>query len=111
LKKYLKEIIILFIQLFMFYVFPLFAGPTDAMGMVFLILLATIFLSLIIGSLSNKKIKYLYPMVVAILFIPSIPIYYNESALVHSVWYLVVSSVGLLIGVIIKKCEMGTKNG
>ena len=50
-------------------------------------------------------------MVVAILFIPSIPIYYNESALVHSVWYLVVSSVGLLIGVIIKKCEMGTKNG
>ena len=111
MKKYLKEIIILFIQLFMFYVFPLFAGPTDAMGMVFLILLATIFLSLIIGSLSNKKIKYLYPMVVAILFIPSIPIYYNESALVHSVWYLVVSSVGLLIGVIIKKCEMGTKNG
>lgn len=103
MKKYLKEIIILFIQLFMFYVFPLFAGPTDAMGMVFLILLATIFLSLIIGSLSNKKIKYLYPMVVAILFIPSIPIYYNESALVHSVWYLVVSSVGLLIGAIIKK--------
>ena len=103
MKKYLKEIIILFIQLFMFYVFPLFAGPTDAMGLVFLILLATIFLSLIIGSLSNKKIKYLYPMVVAILFIPSIPIYYNESALVHSVWYLVVSSVGLLIGAIIKK--------
>ena len=33
MKKHLKEIIILLIQLFMFYIFPLFAGPTDAMGM------------------------------------------------------------------------------
>lgn len=32
MKKYLKEILILLIQLFMFYVFPLFAGPTDVMG-------------------------------------------------------------------------------
>ena len=30
--KFLKEIIILIIQLVLFYVFPLFAGPTDAMG-------------------------------------------------------------------------------
>ena len=29
MKKYLKEILILLIQLFMFYVFPLFARPTD----------------------------------------------------------------------------------
>ena len=32
MKKYLKEILILLIQLFMFYVFPLFAGPTDCYG-------------------------------------------------------------------------------
>ena len=31
MKKYLKEIIIILIQLFMFYIFPMFAGPTDAM--------------------------------------------------------------------------------
>ena len=42
MKKYIKEIIILILQLFMFYIFPLFAGPTDAMGMVFLIWLSTI---------------------------------------------------------------------
>mgnify|MGYP003398363102 CR=1 FL=1 len=40
MKRYIKEIIILTIQLFMFYIFPLFAGPTDAMGMVVLILLS-----------------------------------------------------------------------
>lgn len=92
---------ILLIQLFMFYVFPLFAGPTDAMGMVFLIILTTILLSFALGVFSNKKVKYLYPVVIAVFFIPSVPIYYNESALVHSVWYLVVSTIGLLLGAII----------
>ena len=38
MKKHLKEITILTIQIFMFYIFPLFAGPTDAMGMVFMII-------------------------------------------------------------------------
>lgn len=87
----------------MFYIFPLFAGPTDAMGMVFLIILATLLLSIIIGSISKEKIKYLYPLIVAILFIPSIFIYYNESALIHSVWYLVISTIGLVLGTIIYK--------
>ena len=72
MKKYLKEIIILLIQLFMFYIFPLFAGPTDAMGMVLLILLATLLLSLTITIISKEKIKYLYPIVAAIIFIPSV---------------------------------------
>jgi len=102
MKKYIKELIILIIQLFTFYICPLFAGPTDAMGMVLLIILATLILSIIIGSFSKEKIKYLYPIVISLLFIPSIFIYYNESAFIHSLWYLIVSTVGLLIGAIIR---------
>ncbi len=102
MKKYLKEIIVLVLQLFMFYIFPLFAGPTDAMGMVLLILISAFSLGLIIGAISNNKIKYFYPLVIAILFIPSVWIYYNSSALIHSIWYLVVSLVGLMIGSLIK---------
>ena len=102
MKRYLKEIIILVLQLFMFYIFPLFAGPTDAMGMVLLIILSTLLLSIIIGSISKEKIKYLYPIIVAILFIPSVFIFYNESALIHSIWYLGFSIIGILIGNIIK---------
>ena len=98
MKKYIKEIIVLFLQLFMFYVFPLFAGPADAIAMVLLILLSTFILSLVVGGFSSHWIKYLYPLVIAALFIPSVFIYYNESALIHSVWYLVVSSIGLLAG-------------
>lgn len=103
MRLYIKEIIVMLLQLFMFYVFPLFAGPTDAMGMVALIILATFLLSAIIGLISNKKIKYLYPVIIAIVFIPSVIIYYNETAMIHSMWYLVVSSVGMIIGVILRK--------
>ena len=96
MKKYLKEILILLIQLFMFYVFPLFAGPTDVMGMIVLLILATLLLS-------NLKVKYLYPIIIAITFVPSVFIYYNETALIHSLWYLAVSSFGLIIGMVIHK--------
>ena len=103
MKKGWKEIFIALIQLFMFYVFPLFAGPTDAMGMVFLILLATLLLSLVMGILSKYWIKYLYPAVTAVLFIPSVWIFYNESALIHAVWYLAAASVGLILGSLLRK--------
>lgn len=110
MKKYIKEIIILIIQLVMFYIFPLFAGPTDAIGMVLLIIIATFILSTIMGTISKEKIKYLYPIIVAIVFIPSIFIYYNESASIHSIWYLVISSTGMLIGTAAQKLTNSKKN-
>lgn len=100
MNKY-KEIIILVLQLFMFYIFPFFAGPADGMGMVFLIWLSTIIFSVLLVILSDKKIKYLYPFIIFILFIPSVFIHYNDSALVHSIWYLISSSFGVVIGIII----------
>ena len=103
MKNYKNEFVILIIQLFMFYIFPLFSGPTDTMGMVFLIWLSTIILGLFMSLISHKKIKYLYPLIISILFIPSVFIYYNESALIHSVWYLISSSIGMFIGIIICK--------
>lgn len=103
MKKYLKEIITILIQILIFYIFPLFAGPTDAMGMVVLMLLATLVLSLILTIISKEKIKYLYPLVVAIIFVPSIFIYYNESALIHSLWYFVSSLLGTILGIITNK--------
>ena len=101
MKRYLKEIIILLLQLFMFYIFPFFAGPTDAMGMILLIILSTFGLSFVLSCISKNRIKYLYPVIISILFIPSVFIYYNESALIHSIWYLVISSIGIIIGLII----------
>lgn len=96
MKKYIKELIILLIQIFMFYIFPLFGGPTDAMGIIFILIVSTFVLSCLISCLSRSKLKYLYPVCVSILFLPTIYIYYNESAYIHILWYFVVSCVGIL---------------
>ena len=66
MKKYLKEILILLIQLFMFYVFPLFAGPTDVMGMIVLLILATLLLSSKV-LVSNNHSNYICAICVYIL--------------------------------------------
>jgi len=44
-----------------------------------------------------------YPVITAIVFVPSVFIYYNETAMIHSMWYLVVSSIGMIIGTILRK--------
>lgn len=105
MKKYIKEIIILLLQLLTFYILPLFMGPTDAILMVLLIIVITFILSIILGIFSKDKIKYLYPFLISSLFIPSVFIYYNSSALVHSLWYFVITFIGLGIGSLINKKE------
>ena len=103
MKKYLKELIILLIQMLLFYLFPLFSGPTDTMGMIVIMLIVTLILSIIIGLIS--KVKNAYPIIISILFIPTIFIHYNESALIHTLWYLVSSISGIIIGTIILKLK------
>ena len=98
MKNYIKELVILSLQLFMFYIFPLFAGPTDVMGMILVIILATFLLSILIGVLSDRLVKYLYPVITPIVFTPTVFIYYNDTALVHALWYLIVSGIGLAVG-------------
>lgn len=106
MKNYIKELVIFILQFLTFYIFPLFAKPIGAMGMVFVIIILTFVLSLSIGYLSDKKIKFLYPLATSIIFVPTIYIYYNESATVYSVFYLVISIIGLIIGTVSKKKKL-----
>lgn len=103
MKRFVREIVILLIQSSVFYLIPLFGMNENPMGMVLLIILLTFVLSLILGAVSKEKIKYLYPIVISVWFIPSVFIYYNETALIHALWYLVVSAVGMAIGALINK--------
>ena len=89
MKKYLKEMIILMIQIVLFYLFPFTAGPTDGMGMVLVLLFSTLILSVIFGTIAKGKVRIIYPFVVAVLFIPTVYIYYNYTALGHIIWYLI----------------------
>ena len=103
MKKFRKEILILLLQVFFFYIFPIFAGPTDAMGMVFVLILATFVLGYFFSLVSRWEWKWCWPGVVALLFAPSIFLYYNFTAYIHIVWYLVISTAGMLFGLLIRK--------
>lgn len=103
MKKYLKETVIVLLQLLLFYILPLLAGPTDAMGMVLLMLLGTLVLSFLLGCLSANRLKYAYSPVAALAFLPSIPLYYNSSAFIHALWYLVIAAIGLGLGSMLRK--------
>ena len=103
MKKFWKEFLILALQIFLFYIFPLFAGPTDTMGMVFVILVGTFALGYFFGLVSRWKWKWCWPTVAAMLFAPTIFLYYNVAAYIHILWYLVLSAAGMLLGVLIRK--------
>ncbi len=102
MKEIIKEIIIWFAQLFMFFIFPFFGGPTDGMGIVVVLIFSTFILSLLMGALSALKAKYLYPLEVAVVFFMSVGIHYDVSTSNHTLWYLVVSAVGVAVGSLIK---------
>ena len=99
MKKYVKPLAVLLLQAGAFYLLPLFFGPRDVIGMVFLILFSTLVLAAVFGAVAgNGGLKLLYPTAVVLLFLPTVFLYYNETALIHALWYLVVSMVGLLLG-------------
>ncbi len=103
MKNNIKEIGCLIIQMLLFYILPLFAGPTDMMGLVLLLIVITFIIAFILGIISTNKYKFLYPLVVVVIFISSVLIYYNESAFVHAIWYFIISLGGILIGSLIRK--------
>lgn len=100
MKKHIDFIILVILQFCLFYVYPLVANRSDAIGMVIFILLGTFLLSILAG-ITKFEFKILYPVITVILFTPTIPLYYNFSASVHILWYTVVSYFGLGIGMLI----------
>ena len=100
--RYKKEIIILVLQVLLFYLLPLTAGPGDEMGLVAILILSAFALSVILGAISDEKIRFLYPLAAGIFFIPSVFIYYNGTALIQAVWYAVITAVGIAIGTAIQ---------
>ena len=100
----MKLLIALMIQLLIFYVYPAYSAAINGLELVLTIIILTFLLSIIFGIIvdNDEMKKFLYPIIIAILFIPSVFIYYNESALIHSIWYLVISFVGITFGSMIR---------
>ena len=108
MKKYFKEIIIFLLQIVLFYLIPLFMNADTVIGIILFLLLGTFTLTLVLNIITKSKIKYFYPLIVASIFIPSIFIYYNETALIHIIWYFLDSLFGMIIGTCILKLKNRT---
>lgn len=100
MKRYIKELIIILIQILVLYLLPLLSGVLESFATVVLIATITLFLSLVLGVICENKIKYLYPVLVVVLFIPTVFIFPHVSALIHALWYFIVSLIGMLPGLI-----------
>jgi hypothetical protein len=114
MNKYFKEIIILIIQLLLFYILPLIANNISKDTMVvtiFLNILLTFILSIILCCISQKRIKYFYPIIVFVIFIPSGFIHYNQFdavmiyATCHLVASLIVTGVTGIVNLINRKAN------
>ena len=83
------------ILIIVFFLFPLlFKG---GIAFLFLINPLAVFLSSIICAGSNKLVLPIV-FITTLLFLPTIFIFYNESAWIYVVFYVVVSFVGCFIG-------------
>lgn len=101
MRKYFEEITIFIVQLLVFYVFPIFAVPNEFLGFIVMIALATFLLSVGLGGICKTRIKFYYPIIIAILFIPAVYIYSAEFKIIDGLWCLISSFIGILVGHII----------
>lgn len=103
MKKKLLVIGLILLQIFTFFVAPIAFTKFDVAYVFIGMLLSTFGVSMMMIVVSKNKLRYLYPIVAALIFVPSVPIYYNPSAYFHIIYYFLVSVGGVLMGFMIDK--------
>lgn len=88
----------LFTILFCFYLLPFFIKDTGSGIFLLLIIIPVIiFINAVVYG-KNRGFNIVYSIIVVIFFIPTIFIYYNESAIIYSFIYGIISLIGNAIG-------------
>jgi len=85
-----------------FYLLPLFGQTTGSFMLILLVLIPFIcFLTSLVYGLKHDW-NLLYPILIGLLFAPTVFLYYNSSAWVYCLGYSFLSLVGIYIGKSIK---------
>lgn len=103
MDKIKKNWIFYFIILIAFYLVPMLIKDTGS-GMIILLVvipLITFIASLMYGL--KNTFDFFYPLLVAILFIPTLFIYYNTSAWIYIIAYSMIAVIGELLGKTLQK--------
>lgn len=103
MEKLKKNWIYYLIILIAFYLVPIRITDTGSGMAILLIVIPLIALitSLIYGL--RNTFDFIYPLVVAIMFIPTLFIYYNTSAWVYIISYSLIALIGELLGKTLQK--------
>ena len=106
MKKYLKELIIAGIELALILLFPLIPmGNKDAH--IILIMAFTLIVGIIGVAISNKKIKFLFPLFTTILVVPTMFMYYEPRVYGNIFWMFVFSLLAVIIGEVLRLIVLG----
>lgn len=105
--RFKKEAAAAAMQLAVFWLVPLlfsfFKGKGGAIFMVQLMLICTGVLSAFLCTGSENRIKFIFPIFAAVMFLPTVPVYYNSTAMIHSLWYFAASWIGMGMGALKKR--------
>lgn len=106
MKKYLKEIIIAIIEIAFLYLFPLIPmGNRDAH--IILLLVITLIVGIIGVAISDKKIKFLFPIFATIMVVPTMFMYYEPRVYGNIFWMFVFSALAVIIGEVLRLVVLG----
>ena len=106
MKKYLKELIIAGIELALIFLFPLIPmGNKDAH--IILIMAMTLILGIIGIAISNKKIKFLFPIFATVLVVPTMFMYYEPRVYGNIFWIFVFATLAVIIGELLRLIVLG----
>ena len=103
MKKIREMSVYLIVITLAFYVLPAFINDTGT-GIFFLLILTPIicFITSIIYGIRHS-FNFIFLLLIMALFIPTIFIFYNESAVVYVLIYGIIAVIGNLLGSLIKK--------
>lgn len=103
MEKVRKMLSYLFVVIFAFYVLPLLIQDTGSGMLILLIGIPVIcFMVSFIYGIKNS-FNFLFSLLVILLFVPTIFIFYNDSASIYILAYGVISLIGNFIGCILYK--------
>ncbi len=98
MNRFLKLLPYLIVNVIAFYLFPLFMQNTGTAIIFLLVGIPLVcFISAFIYGVKNN-FSWSYPVIVALLFTPSIFIFYNHTAWVYIVGYAIIAFIGSLVG-------------
>lgn len=103
MEKLKKNWIYYLVILIAFYIVPMLIKDTGSGMFILLIVIPLITLITSLIYALRNTVDFIYPLIVAILFIPTLFIYYNNSAWIYIFVYSMIAVIGELLGKTLQK--------